>query len=163
MEVLPILPKISTRDTPYCIIEQDENAIRNVLVYGDARQNWSSMVLCTSALTGGCFREYLQEFNEKYEYNICLYLDPLRHKFPLPSYDGRGARIDEDQLRSYEAHFAENFSPQLLCNYLYLADEPAVILYDTPNTLQKKVAVAADIGVRVLIGAEKDLEKIKTP
>jgi hypothetical protein len=163
MEVLPILSKISTRDTPYCIIEQDENAIRNVLVYGDARQNWSSMGLCTSALTGGYFREYLQEFNEKYEYNICLHLDPLRHKFPLPSYDGQGARIDEDQLRSYEAHFAENFSPQLLCNYLYLADEPAVILYDTPNTLQKKVAVAADIGVRVLISTEKNLEKIKTP
>ncbi len=163
MDVLPILSEISSQGYPFCTVERHEDAVTRVLVYGDTCHSWENMGLCTSALTGGSFRDYLFEATESCQKNICLYLDPLLHKFSLPCYNGQGERLNEDALQSYRAQHVEGFSPDLLCNYIYLADEPAVVLYDTADTLQKKVAVAEDVGVRVLIAEEVVLSKIKTP
>ncbi len=163
MDVLPILPQNSTHKQPYCTLECDGDTVIKVIVYGDIHHPWADMGFCTSALTGGFFREYLLDAAECCDKNICLYLDPLLHRFPLPCYDGCGEKLEEDALRSYQEHHTVGFSPDLLCNYIYLADEPAVILYDTADTLQKKVAVAEDVGVRVLLAEEVVISKIKTP
>ncbi len=163
MDVLPILSEKSPQQHPYCTMERHEGAVTRVFVHGESHHSWANMGFCTSALTGGYFREYLLEVVDCCDKNICLYLDPLQHKFSLPCYNGHGERLDEVVLQSHLEQHDAYFSPDLLCNYIYLAEEPAVILYDTTDTLQGKFALAKELGVRVLIAEESVLSKIKTP
>ena len=69
----------------------------------------------------------------------------------------------ENAVQHFRNKQEEQFSPDLLCNYLYLPHEPAVILFDTAETLQKKVNIAHAACVPLLIADEWILEKIKTP
>jgi len=115
-----------------------------------------------SAVTGGFFTDYLQEMKESAG-ALCIFIQPLHHAFPLPSYSGCGELIAMDKLQSITNKLKVHISESLMCRYCYDHGSHTVILFDDEQTLCEKAAAAGRVGYQYLLGEESILKKIKTP
>lgn len=124
---------------------EDEAHLRSLsLKKGPAlavREIWRELLpeaslLISSAICGGDIRT---RFEEAARSRSCyLLLEPIRMKFSLPCPDGHGENI---QALPDGPHF---YSDALFCNYTHSPD--AVILWDTEQTIERKICAAMDVG-----------------
>lgn len=93
-------------------------------------------LLISSAICGGSIAE---RFSEAAAERSCwLLVEPIREVFPLPCRDGHGAPIC--QL----PEGAQFYSDCLCCYYSH--SPKAVVLWDTEETLSRKLQLAKDAG-----------------
>lgn len=127
--------------------------------YADAAPH--GYILVRSDLSGGYFPKYAQECAAKYPNRAVLELRPASAEFVLPSPSGVGTSITPALRKQLlETHDASVFfSPDLLCSYFAFWDakELHMVLYDTQETIQKKLACAEEAGFRAAIGLHQEL------
>lgn len=111
----------------------------------------NAKVLLPSALSGGNFCEHLKRgVHSVGKRRAVLDLEWLRMDFPLPCPSGEGTVLTERELR--ELHDAEQavsfYSQPLAADYFGYArrEEHHFVLYDTPETLSKKIRIASSLG-----------------
>lgn len=95
-----------------------------------------SSLLISSAISGGDLR---QRFREAAAKRSCfLLIDPIKTTFPLPCPDGVGTPVSEIPPTP---HF---YSDALCCYYAH--SKSSFTLWDTEETLLKKMQLAKDFG-----------------
>lgn len=99
-------------------------------------------VLISSAISGGDLFQRFQEASSCFPGRCWLHLEPLRTVFSLPCPTGIGADIDEipDGPVFY--------SQALCCQYAHFSqcNQGRVVLWDTDETLEKKLQLARQAG-----------------
>ena len=106
-------------------------------------------ILIPAALSGGTLRQRLREAAEESPGRCWLRLEPVRQRFSLPCPTGCGEALTREALEAKLAGVRTFFSEALCCRYAYdLSQGAAMILYDTPETLSKKEALAREAGFR---------------
>lgn len=119
----------------------DEARLRQLDSRFAVREVWKELlpdasVLISSAICGGDIRTRFEEAAK--ERRCCLLLEPIRMKFPLPCLDGHGEPVSE---LPDGPHF---YSDTLCCYYAHT--ETAMTLWDTEETIEKKIQLAKDAG-----------------
>lgn len=111
-------------------------------------------VCISSLLSGGTLESRLREAHGAFGDRLWLLLEPFSHFFPLPCPDGRGRFLPE---RGALLPLAESsFSSALCCRFqaARLEGLRGVYLFDTPQTLSHKLALAAECALsNVLVRA----------
>ena len=93
-------------------------------------------LLISSAICGGNLRTRFEEAASKRR--CCLLLEPIRMQFPLPCFDGCGEPVRDIPN-------GKHFYSDALCCY-YAHTPTSVILWDTEETLNRKIQLAKDAG-----------------
>ncbi len=80
---------------------------------------------------------------------LFLRCEPLCEQFFLPCPSAAGRILTQEQSRLLQERFPVHASERLLCRYCYgLSDGRAFLhLFDTPQTLRQKLALARSLGV----------------
>lgn len=92
-------------------------------------------LLISSAISGGNLR---QRFREAAKRPCWLLTEPMKTAFPLPCPSGQGVPVlDLPKRQSF-------YSEALGCRYLH--DPEQVILFDTEETMEKKIELARECG-----------------
>ena len=95
-----------------------------------------SSLLISSAICGGNIRD---RFREAAKVRRCILLiEPVNHRFPLPCSDGCGEPLS--RLLPLPCFYSD-----ALCCY-YAHTKTAFMLWDTEETLEKKIQLAKDAG-----------------
>lgn len=99
-------------------------------------------VLISSAISGGSFRQRLQDAASCYDGRCWLLVEPIRARFPLPCSSGVGTPLDAPP------DVPGFFSRELCCQYAHFCkdDQAWFLLWDTEETIEKKVALAKESG-----------------
>ena len=151
MDVLPILQTPDDHVSPFCIRDD-----QGFVVYGKTNFNPDNTELHTSSVTGGSYREYLLQLQRRK--SVALLLEPLQHRFMLPSWDGQGVPVQLEEMNDLDF----SYSADLCCQFHYDAEAPSVILWDNIHSLLQKFAIAEEIGISVLLCDFEIYKKIKT-
>ena len=119
------------------------------------------MLLC-SAVSGGDFKEYLAEDARKRPAeHLALDVERLRMDFRLPCPSGTGTPLSggELQKRMGQTTF---FSPELCARYFTYQQEGQLhfILYDDAETMNRKVRIAAELGLSAAFFVWPEVEDI---
>lgn len=158
MYVLPILEEHAGNTLPYCYAKDNSLVIHGVPEYIE-----KEMRLYTSAISGGNFCEYIKEITQDSKQCACLLLDPLQHRFSLPAVTGEGIKMRASDIEQLQLNYDMCYSEDLCCNYFYLPQEPSIVLFDSHETLQKKLDEAEKAGVYICIAAESIYKKLRLP
>ena len=109
-----------------------------VSLYSFAQEPGCGVVISTAISGGslrGLFSDALAAFGRS---GVLALIEPVRRRFDLPSADGEGFEISGTELFEFsQSAVSSGFSPELCCRYL-LAEDGAV-LYDSADTLGKKL------------------------
>ena len=107
-----------------------------------------AQVLICSAISGGKLTDYLAGRAEAYPGRAVLELRRLRMAFPLPCPAAEGEPIGAEALQAVLDACPAYYSESLGCNYVTSreGEEVKFILYDTPGTLRRKLALAEELG-----------------
>jgi len=121
-----------------------------------------SLVLISSAISGGVFDERLREAAEAYPGRCVLELEPVCALFPLPCADGCGRPLAAPALCALRERGREHFSPELLCRYIALEENETlrIALFDTVETLSEKRARAEAAGFLAAVGLQQELRRL---
>lgn len=105
--------------------------------------------LADCAVSGGTLEAFLRACMELTKGQFCVRIAPIAMDFPLPSPGGKGVSISQDKLERLKKAHACHFSSALQMNYLtYLEDSQLHgVLFDTKETVRKKLALAESLGV----------------
>ena len=151
MDVLPILQTPDDSVSPFCIRDNQD-----FVIYGKTNFNPADLELHTSAVTGGNFREYLLWLMRKKP--AAVLLEPLQHRFMLPSWDGQGIPVKREEMNSLDFCYSED----LCCQFHYDTEAPSAILWDDIHSLLRKVAIAEEVGIPAILCDFEIYKKIKT-
>lgn len=104
-------------------------------------------VYISSLLSGGTLEARLCEARSAFGDRLWLLLAPFSHFFPLPCPDGNGRFLPERGALLPQAESA--FSSALCCRFqaANLAGLRGVYLFDTPQTISHKLALADQCGI----------------
>lgn len=108
-----------------------------------------AVIFLCSALSGGNFREYLQEWvKRRGSSKLALDVERLRMDFPLPCPSGVGTPLSGEELQKRLTSHTF-FSPELCARYCTYTDNGAVrfLLYDDAETMNRKVRIAQELGL----------------
>lgn len=150
-------------NSPCCIPVAAGSEPPQYHAYGISDFPAEPMSVISSALTGGTYLSYLQQEMEKSQGRLCLHLAALRMCFRLPSYDGAGQELEEVQLDALLQCHTAHFSEYLFCNYIYMAREHSVILFDDTASLQRKWHAAEACGIPYAILTPEVQKKLRLP
>ena len=103
-------------------------------------------LLISAQLSGGTLQERLTEAAQAAPGRCWLYLESMSHFLPLPCPDGQPEPISVEPERFAKTFFSEDFC----CRYAHSLTPPGLFLFDTPETMQRKLQLAQYAG---LIGA----------
>lgn len=107
-------------------------------------------ILCISQVTGGDFGLYLRDCLERWGDRVVLELIPLYQDFPLPGTDGGRTLSPAARDALLERCGPGYESPELLAHYLPYRDAEGrdrLFLYDTGETLEKKLRLGLELGI----------------
>lgn len=110
----------------------------------------ASVLLCT-AMSGGNYERRLRRAAQRVgTRRLSLDLQWLRMDFPLPCPDGEGEYLTAEELRKLKANCSPVtfYSKELAAEYFTYSrgEEHHFVLYDTPDTLTRKLCIAAKLG-----------------
>lgn len=120
-----------------------------------------SHILIESAISGGTYQTYLQDMMFQFDNKVCLYLNPVAHRFALPCYDGQGVPLTEAEATEIIPN--TKYSAALCCNWYFRPEPPTMFLVDTDFSLRKKVEVAEAVGVPFLYAEISHIKKLRLP
>lgn len=105
--------------------------------------------LADCAVSGGTLEAFLRACMELTKGQLCVRIAPIAMDFPLPCPGGKGTPISQDKLEQLKKTHACHFSSALQMNYLTYMDGPQLhgVLFDTKETLRKKLNLAERLGV----------------
>ena len=120
---------------------QDEDRLRQICDRFAVQEVWKELLphaplLISSAICGGDIRTRFEEAASKRR--CCLLPEPIRMRFPLPCLDGCGEAVTE-------LPDGPHFYSDVLCCY-YAHTPSSMTLWDTEETMQKKIQLAKDAG-----------------
>ncbi len=129
--------------------------------YGDCCE--SASVLISSALSGGTLRQRLEEAVQHYgAERVTLAVERMRMDFSLPSPTGEGRALSPDELTALQEKFHPELypSPELCAEYFTYSIEGQThfVLFDTPESLSWKVALARELGIGAVMTAWQEVE-----
>lgn len=99
-------------------------------------------VYISSRITEGTLSARLSDAKAAYGDRLWLLIAPYRHDLHLP--DTENALVQTDSPPPTESVF---YSDAFFCNYRIFPDEKRLYLFDTEQTVQKKVALAESLGI----------------
>jgi len=113
-------------------------------------------ILVSTAISGGRLGTRLHEAIAHYgAERICLDLERVRRDFILPSGNGEGKRLTASELYALVAHFRPQsyFSRELAAFYFTYTDKQGThfVLYDDIGSMQHKIQLAGEMGIRSAI------------
>lgn len=115
-------------------------------------------IFFSSALSGGSLRRRMEQALSRYgPERTVLALQKTAQSFSLPAPSGSGAPLTGEELSRImeRLHPAVFFSPPLCAKYFTFHGEngaPRLVLLDDGETLQKKVDLAGQVGISLLLG-----------
>ena len=128
-------------------------------IYADAAPE-AVMLICT-AVSGGNFREYLEEeIGRRGAARCALDVQRLRMDFTLPAPTGEGKPLDAAEFARLSEGKAVYFSPDLCARYFTAtrfhaaqngraqSGEAHFILFDDADTLNQKIRIGEDLGIK---------------
>lgn len=106
-------------------------------------------VLVSSQICGGSLRERLLDMKAASGKNLWLVIEPLCHLFSLPCPEAVGQIISEAESHVLRMKHQVYDSPEFVCQYCVIVHraELRIHLFDTPQTVQKKIELACSLGV----------------
>lgn len=110
----------------------------------------ATILICT-ALSGGSLHQRLAEAAAQYgAKRIALDLQRLMMDFPLPCPDGEGLPLTQQELQRIRQGHSSYYCDALCAHYLTYRHGSATrfVLYDGADTLQRKIELAAALGIR---------------
>ena len=109
--------------------------------------------LADCAVSGGTLRQTIQRMLRAAGGKLCLRLQPIYMDFPLPCPSGIGQEISQETLTAIRRDTPCFFSEELCMEYAAALreDQLHVLLYDTPETLQRKFRLAEELEVPYLL------------
>ena len=128
-----------------------------VLPFSEINQIPNDCMIIGSEISGGDFRSYLHEKMQEANGNIYLLLEPCFRIFPLPCADGQGAPLSKARLQDILLTHKSSFSGSLCTNFIFLPEDPSVILFDDSAAMEEKIKLARSLNYRGII------KKNKTP
>jgi hypothetical protein len=129
---------------------------RNIRLY-ITEENYVSdcgaRVLISTAISGGNLRNRLGEAAKRFGLSrLALDFERLRHVFRLPSPDGNGLALDEEEFDGLlkKADSPVVLSEELCCKYFTYSEdgETRFVLFDDIDTLKTKIELASSLGVK---------------
>lgn len=120
--------------------------------YGHAAPN--GQVLLSSALSGGSLRQRLADvIQTRGAAGVALAVERVAHDFPLPSPDGQGTPLRQEDLQKLleQREPQVYFSDALCAHYFtYMSRETGghFVLFDDASSIRKKLQVARRLGIR---------------
>lgn len=118
-----------------------------------ARHVPRAKVLIPTAVSGGSLRQRLVEAAEQYgAERVTAAAERVAEDFSLPAPDGQGAAMTQEQLRARMEERSPSvfFSSALCAHYFTYMDRKTgahFILFDTADSLRKKIQVAREVGI----------------
>lgn len=130
---------------------RDEAALMNLAVKHGPKlvvpEVWRELlpqsgILISSALSGGTFRQRMEEAARISPKRCFLLLEPMQQQFSLPCSDGQG---HQTTIMNYDHTF---FSDALCCQYAHFSrhSQGIMVLWDTEESLQRKLELARQAG-----------------
>ncbi len=113
------------------------------------RSGCNACVLLSSALSGGSLQKRIEEAQAAYG-SIALDLERICRRFPLPCPDGTGFPLQSEEAKALQSRGSRPFfSEDLQCMAFHVTEggKTSFVLYDTPETLQRKTLLARSLGV----------------
>ena len=101
------------------------------------------------AVSGGTLSEGLRALLRAAEGRLCVRIAPVYWDFPLPCPDGAGERLTAPQLQALRENAPCHVSEALCVEYFTCLrqNQAHVVLYDTEETLKRKLKIADQCGV----------------
>ena len=150
---IPYRPQMSPAETEqadYLLADQEDLPLPADLPWPDDRlivpEGWQGVfpraaLWISSAMSGGDLRQRFRELGN--DCRCWLRIEPMAARFPLPCPDGQGSPVSG--LPETEGFYSE----ALCCRYVHKPGE--VILFDTEETLERKIALAKNAGFQGLL------------
>lgn len=119
-----------------------------------AGQRPGDFVWVCSRLSGGTLESRLRQALRRYEGRVYLRVEPFCTRFAMPCPTGEAIELTQEQSARLQAQFPVFYSPELCCNYCVATENgnASMILFDTPQTIAKKLALAQSMGVPYVFG-----------
>lgn len=133
----------------------------HVLAFSSLKDIPSHYKIISCGVSGGTYREYLHSMLQKYGNNTCLLLEPISRYFPLPDYTGQGEIITSAKIKLFQKNYDTALSKSLCTNYIFLPEKPAMILFDTDETLHMKATVADECKIPILAAETVFIKKLR--
>lgn len=115
---------------------------------GDVPQ---AAVVISTALSGGCLRERLEEARCRFGPRLALDLQRLRMSFPLPCPTGEGCPLTGEELHGLlQGQRSEVFFSRDLCAKYFTCpweDNARFVLFDDGETLGEKLRLGRELGI----------------
>lgn len=110
----------------------------------------AAMVLVGTAVSGGTFRQHLEEAAAQYGRRLALDAERVRMDFRLPARTGTGTPLTGEDLAELMKHSGSPsfFSPDLCARYFTYQRQGTThfVLFDDANTLRRKIRLGAELG-----------------
>lgn len=108
-------------------------------------------VVLSTALSGGCLRQRLEEARQRFGPRLALDLQRLRMRFPLPCPTGEGCPLTGAELQALMAEqpTAVFFSRDLCAKYFtcHWEGNARFVLFDDEETLREKLRLGRELGI----------------
>lgn len=156
--ILYRIPPLSRQETSlYSVMGVDFRTGRlssELMVYpGSGPRLPDGAFLFSDRIPGGNLKKQLMLLYAQHRDSLWLQSEPLCHLFTLPCPDDAGCRVTEEESLAIQKRFSVYDSPDFLCKYCVITDcgKIRIHLFDTAGTLQKKFALADEIGIANII------------
>lgn len=112
-----------------------------------------SAFLFSFSIPSGNLKNQLQMLHDKHGTQLWFLIEPLRHLFCLPCPDATGQKLTAAQSLALQAGAYVYDSPDFLCKYCVISSpgELLIHLFDTDDTIEQKIKLAANIGIDNII------------
>ncbi|MDR3310346.1 MAG: hypothetical protein LBS90_03220 [Oscillospiraceae bacterium] len=109
-----------------------------------------AVVLVQSALSGGYLMNHIAAAVKKYgRERVAIELDRVIMDFTLPSFTGVGEEITRGEAERRRGESPVFFADSLCVNYFMYSDgNKHIVLYDDAESVNAKLALAAEFGIR---------------
>lgn len=132
------------------LLHQQQKALYLPPAYAPCSQ--TGIVLIDTAISGGNFRQYLDESKSKFG-NIALDLQRLQMDFVLPATQGIGTPLRREELTKLQKTYATTtfFSHELCTRYFtyQVEGQTHFVLFDDGETMVQKIRIATSLGIDV--------------
>lgn len=131
-------------------------------VYGQ-RVPLAAVTVCT-AISGGIFRQRLEDACRRFDGRVALDLQRLRMDFPLPCPSGEGRPMSREELRELMERLrpAVFYSADLCAKYFTCTHDGTsrFILFDDAGTLQKKLQAGQAMALKTAFVMYPEVEDL---
>ena len=121
----------------------------SITVYPQASQLPEPCLIADCAISGGTLEAFIREALAAAKGKLCLRIVPVYADFPLPCPPGQEQILTWEACTALRGDRPLHQSPALGTAYFtYLSEgRPHVVLFDTRDTLRKKLQLAESLGV----------------